>query len=514
MGVEILGGVAAGHQATAEAAAAALRAGGNAFDAALSGILTACVAETVLASLGGGGFLLAYEAATKDTVCYDFFTAAPRQKRPLDKLDFYPIKADFGPATQEFHIGAGSVAVPGMVPGLFAVHEDLCRLPFAQLAAPAIAAARKGVVMTPFQADLFKIVAPILTASPAAAALHAPNGRLLAAGELYRNPAFAALLERLVEEGPELFESGAVGQAVCQQSQSLGGHLGCDDLALYRVERRAPIAFELEDFEIFTNPPPSAGGILVAFGLKLLQQAGLSGEAQALSPLRLAEVMAATNAARAAGDVSLQDRQIARYAKWLRQAQIVTRGTTHISVVDAQGNAAAATVSNGEGNGLIVDDFGFMLNNMLGEEDLNPDGFHNWREGERLSSMMAPTLVQTGGGGVLALGSGGSNRIRSAVLQVLVNYLLRGMSIEEAVEAPRLHLEKDGRLSVEVERGVVGEISAQALADLRQAYPDLQGWAQRNLFFGGVHCVVRQADGRIHGAGDKRRQGVFLQVRA
>ena len=110
------------------------------------------------------------------------------------------------------------------------------------------------------------------------------------------------------------------------------------------------------------------------------------------------------------------------------------RGTTHISVIDADGNAAAASLSNGEGNGFIVGKFGFMLNNMLGEEDLAPEGLGPWREGVRLSSMMAPTIIAERDGSVTALGTGGSNRIRTAILQVAVNLLDRGMSLEDAVE--------------------------------------------------------------------------------
>src|SRR5262249_20066293 len=124
------------------------------------------------------------------------------------------------------------------------------------------------------------------------------------------------------------------------------------------------------------------------------------------------------------------------------------RGTTHVSVIDRDGNAAAASLSNGEGNGSIVGSFGFMLNNMLGEEDLAPDGLGSWRDGVRLSSMMAPTIILQPDGAVIALGTGGSNRIRTAILQVAVNLLDHGMSLEDAVQAPRLHVEKGGKISL------------------------------------------------------------------
>ena len=165
------------------------------------------------------------------------------------------------------------------------------------------------------------------------------------------------------------------------------------------------------------------------------------------------------------------------------------RGTTHISVIDRDGNAAAASLSNGEGNGSIVGNFGFMLNNMLGEEDLAPGGLGAWREGVRLSSMMAPTIILQPDGTVIALGTGGSNRIRTAILQVAVNLLDHGMSLEEAVTAPRLHLEKCGTLSFEPGLPEGAQAIFRALEDKAHA------WPEANLFFGGVHAARRFGDG-------------------
>ena len=127
---------------------------------------------------------------------------------------------------------------------------------------------------------------------------------------------------------------------------------------------------------------------------------------------------------------------------WKRRA-LATRGTTHISVADAGGNLASLTLSNGEGSSYVLPGSGIMLNNMLGEEDLNPGGFHRLPAGVRLASMMTPTIARLSDGGQIALGSGGSNRIRSAILQVLLNVLEFDMDLEQAVNAPRLHLERD-----------------------------------------------------------------------
>ncbi|MFK7793124.1 MAG: gamma-glutamyltransferase, partial [Devosiaceae bacterium] len=185
-------------------------------------------------------------------------------------------------------------------------------------------------------------------------------------------------------------------------------------------------------------------------------------------------------------------------------AQVATRGTTHVSVIDKAGMAVAITVSNGEGNGAIVPGCGFMLNNMLGEDDLLEDGPGSWTPNKRLASMMAPTLVADERGGLLALGSGGSNRIRSAMAQVLLRWGVHGEPLEDAIRAPRLHVE-EGHL--DVEPGVDPEL-------LQRAFEDNRIWDEASMFFGGAHGVERRvsADGRVslEGAGDERRDGVFL----
>src|SRR5665648_206466 len=157
--------VAAGHGLTVSAAAEILEDGGNAFDAALAGTFMSFVAEAVFASPGGGGFLSARQAGKDQASLFDFFVETPLKRRAESEVSFFPIHADFGPAKQEFHIGLGSSATPGLVPGLFAIHETLCRLPMKRLVEPAVRAARAGFPLTDFQAYLFTVIAPILTAS-------------------------------------------------------------------------------------------------------------------------------------------------------------------------------------------------------------------------------------------------------------------------------------------------------------------------------------------------------------
>ena len=499
--------VAAGHELTARAAAEILEDGGNAFDACVAGLFMTFVAEAVFASPGGGGFLMARRAGSDAVTLFDFFAETPRKRRPESEVDFFPIHADFGPAKQQFHIGVGSSATPGMVPGLFAMHEELCRLPMRRLVEPAVRAARAGFPLSAFQAYLLIVIAPILKATTGVAKIFAPDGRLLQAGETFSNPDLAETIEWLAEDGARLFLDGDVGEAIAAQQRD-GGYLTHADLADYRVARRKPILWQHDGATVALNPPPAASGALIAFGLGYVQ--ALADAGRALDALALKETMQATNEARAShGEglaAKLADGVLAKNMREAARHPAAHRGTTHVSVIDRDGNAASASLSNGEGNGSIVGRFGFMLNNMLGEEDLSPEGLGKWREGVRLSSMMAPTIIVQPNGTVVALGTGGSNRIRTAILQVAVNLLDYRLSLADAVEAPRLHLERDGTLSFEP--GLPDSVQSAFRALVERAH----AWPERNLFFGGVHAARRFADGGVEGAGDPRRGGVAIVV--
>ena len=503
------GCVAAGHPVTADAGMAALRAGGNAFDAVLAALLAACVAEPVLASPGGGGFLLALPAGG-DARLYDFFVHTPKQRRPPDEAQAFEVVTDWGTAQQAFHIGLGTAATPGMIAGLFAVHRELGRLPMPEIAAPAVAAARAGVEVSPFIAYLMTLVAPIYLRTPECRALFGdPAGGPLPAGARLVNPDLGDTLEALAREGEALFYRGPIAAAIARCSRERGGHLTLADLAAYRVARRPPLRLRYRGAELLTNPTPAAGGLLIAFGLALLAGHDLSALSFG-SPAHLgllARAQARTALARLQEGVPE-----GAEARWLAEeflaphraalaAGLRARGTTHVSVVDAAGNAAAATVSNGEGCGELVPGTGMMLCNMLGEDDVNPAGPHGWPEDQRLASMMAPTALRLADGSLAVLGTGGSKRIRTAILQVVSNLVDFGMPLAAAIEAPRLHVEGE-------HLGFEAGLAEDAAAALRAAFPAHTAWPGRNMFFGGVHAVLRGPDGALLGAGDPRRAGV------
>ena len=494
--------VACGHDVTAAAAGEVLREGGNAFDAAIAAACAACVAEPVLCSLAGGGYLLAGRPGHAPVV-YDFFVDTPCRKRPDGELDLHPIDADFGGVTQEFHIGLGSVATPGMVAGLFAVQRDLCRLPMTRLVEPAVRAARDGIEFNALQAYIFQVVAPIYLATDGARATYGADRRSLPqAGGRFLQPDLAHALETIAREGPAIFYLGEMARDLVAACETGGGQLTQADLQRYEVVRREALAVGYREARLFTNPPPSRGGILVAFALALLEEtrAGPRGAWRQA----MVEAMRLTNQARVESDEPLLDPGLlARYRAEVRGRPGFNRGTTHISVLDGDGNVAAVSLSNGEGCGHVLPGTGIMLNNMLGEEDLNPGGFQAWPPGTRMGSMMAPTLLEMPGRRIV-LGTGGSNRIRSAILQVVTNLVDLGMDIGEAVEAARIHVEGD---LLSVEPGFpADEVAAMNACGLR-----LEPWRERNLFFGGVHVAAGQDAGRV-AQGDPRRGGVGILV--
>jgi len=240
-----------------------------------------------------------------------------------------------------------------------------------------------------------------------------------------------------------------------------------------------------------TNPPPSAGGTLIAYALALLERAS-----EPPTPARLIEVMAAVQADRTPEFLEGLDEE-----GFLERFLASRLGsTTHISVIDGAGRACSTTCTNGEGSGVVVPGTGIHLNNVMGEEDLNPLGFHLHPAGRRMPSMMAPSVVLREGEVELVLGSAGSNRIRSALLQTIVAAVDHGMDAHAAVDAPRIHYED-------------GVVFAEPGVDLEElgGTERIVSFVRPNLFFGGVQAALRR-DGTLSGAGDPRRGGVAVSA--
>jgi gamma-glutamyltranspeptidase/glutathione hydrolase len=360
--------------------------------------------------------------------------------------------------------------------------------------------AHEGVQLNHGQAYVAEILADLLRSTPECAALWAPAGHVLREGELLRNPELGDALERLGVEGAEPFYRGDVAGAVCDWLAPRGGSLTRAALAAYEAIERVPLEVGYRDRMVLTNPPPSAGGTLLAYSLALLDRGA--------SPPTLERVVRAMEAAQA--------ERTAEFVQGLGEDGFLERflasrlgATTHISVLDSEGRACSVTCTNGEGSGVVIPGTGMHVNNVMGEEDLNPQGFHRHPPGRRMPSMMAPSVVLKDGAVELVLGSAGSNRIRSAILQTIVGVVDRGLSVSDAVQAPRAHIED----------GIVYHEPGLDIEQLAAVGKRLAGVGERefvrfhalNLFFGGVQAVHSQA-GRLAGAGDPRRGGVAVDA--
>ena len=289
-----------------------------------------------------------------------------------------------------------------------------------------------------------------------------------------------------------------------------GGLLKREDLSNYKVIERTPLKTDFNGKIIITNPMPSPGGTLIAFTLQILSKK-FPGEkidnrlltlGMRLAQIARSEIISGNNRKNSLATI-LSPSYFKRYLDLFdyeislnpNKEKSGSGSTTHMSIIDSQGNAASITTTNGEGCGYIIPGTGIMMNNILGEEDLNPDGFHNWETTKRMSTMMSPTIVIGDSGPELVLGSGGSNRIRSAIKQVIINKFTKNMNLEEAIEAPRIHLEEN---IIHCESGVnAGELTFP--------WSTIHPWHEKNLFFGGVNAVTP-----TNAVGDTRRSGYGL----
>jgi len=487
------GAVAGGHALTAQAGAQALEAGGNAVDAAVAAALVSWVAESPLTGPGAGGFMLVHRGRDRSTRVFDFFTAIPGLGDGREPGGTHHVVIDFsGGSTQQFEIGAASCAIPGAALGLETAHRAFGRLPWRELFQPAIQLARNGVQLNEGQAYLHRILDLILRHTPEATAIYEHDGAALGVGDTLVQRDLAHTLELLAANGAQELYTGELGVRMVEHIRANGGCFTQRDLSEYRVIRRRPVRARFCGEEFYSNPPPSRGGVLLAYGLPLLEELGVGepGKAEAINAL--ARVMREQLQA-PAGRGLLRALELG--------GAVVTRGTTHISAVDGRGNAVALTASTGAGSGIVVPGTGIHMNNMIGEFDIA----RKPRPGKRLSSGMSPSLVLRGGSPHLVVGSAGSLRLRGAVLQIVANVVGHGLAVEDAIDRPRVHLDESDVLHCE------GGHDPEELDRLERMGWNVARWRSRNLFFGGAAAVTLQ-DGELAAAGDPRRGGAGVVV--
>ena len=494
------GVVAAGHPLTAEAGAGVLRDGGNAVDAAVAAVLASFAVESPLTGFGAGGYMMVHDG--DETTLIDFFVAAPGLDGIERTTELAPVSVHFDAETvQTFYVGPASCGVPGTAAGLVHALQRFGSAPLADLVGPGVRLAREGAPVNAEQAYILEILAPIHDRLSGTRELYAPEGRLLREGDRFRFGELAEALERFGAEGAEPFCRGEIAAALSDFVVDNGGALGRGDFAAYEPIERQPIRAPFRGAEVLTNPPPSSGGILIAYSLGLLERlGGRSGPEQLVAAMDAANRQRGIEFAEALYGQGMEAGFLDPAGLDLAAGDLLG-STTHISVLDEAGMCANVTCSNGSGSGVLAPGTGVILNNMLGEEDLNPLGFHRIEPGRRVPSMMAPTVVLRDGEIVLGVGSAGSNRIRSAILQTVVRAVEQELPVAAAIEAPRLHFEAD---LLQAEPG----IDEAALARLEARGLSVARRPQINLFFGGVQAVARDPrSGALSGGGDPRRGG-------
>ena len=455
-------GVAAGHPVTTEVGLRILAAGGSAADAAVAAALTCCVAESVLTGIGGGGFATYYDAATREVTCLDFFCSMPGLDSDHPAGPMQPIEVKFGGVPMSYSIGGASVGVPGVPAGAAEVHQRWGRLPWARVVEPAIGVARSGVVLPAEQAATLLSVFPALVPG-AGAEIYQPGGRLLAGGDLLYHPGLDRALIALAQDGPSVFYTGRIGRLMADTVRSAGGALGPEDLAAYRVLELPVGHATLGGYDVFARH--DLNNFIGTVG-------ALPPSVPVLPHGERAVAMA--DALRNYGRQKLGD-------------------TTNISVVDPDGNACVITVTLGIGSGVWLPELGVHLNSMLGEGELITGEL---APGDRMSSMMCPLVVIDDNGDlVLAVGSAGASRIRTALLHTLVNVLVDRTTMDEAVTRPRFHVVDD---IVHAELGYPEE----ELVALSGTGYQVNRWDHPSHYFGGVSAV-----GHAGAAGDPRRGG-------
>jgi gamma-glutamyltranspeptidase/glutathione hydrolase len=459
-------GVAAGHPATADAGLEILESGGSAADAAVAACLASCVAETVMTGLLGGGHVIHWDAAAGIARNLDCFVAAPGLGAGPSEPELIRLEVPFGEELVHYAVGPASCAVPGVPAGLDELWRAHGRLPWPRLVEPALRLAREGVVLPEAHAACLEMLAPVMTMNEGAR-IYAPGGELLRTGGLLCQPGLVTALEALAEEGAAAVYSGSIARALLELVRERGGLV---------------TALDLESYEPRWSEPER-----VPFaGVDVLTRGGLSGVPAALGRLPLLARAAARE-------------RVPALVEALAPPHDGGGHTTNLVAVDAAGNACVVTTSLGLGSGDFLPGLDVHLNSMLGEVDLLRGPLE---PGERMASMMAPSLACDRDGLALAIGAAGGTRLRTALVGVAAGVLDEGLAPQAAVDRPRFH--PAGGL-VNAEPGV----DEDGLAELERRGWRVRRWAERHHYFGGVSAI-----GRDDLAADPRRSGAARALAA
>jgi len=516
------GMVVTNHPLASAAGAEMLAGGGNAIDAAVAALFALGVAEPMMVGCLGAGHALLRRADGTHTVI-DSYATAPAAARP----DMYRPVADGWPDYMEAEgrdnsVGLRSVGVPGALRGWCEMLARFGTLPLATVLEPAIRHAERGFRVTGYLAECITEAAPDLARFPESARVFLPGGRPLRRGEVLVQRDHAATLRTIAAEGAEALYGGTLGKRLVEHMEREGGLIALDDLARYRTVERAPVRGSYRGFEVIGAAPPTGGGIHLVQILNILEGYDVTGlgygTADGVHLVAEALKIAFADRAAATGDPAFVDVPVARlvardYAAARRDEIDMARAgahpagipaagsphTTHLTVADGDGNVVAATqtINSLFGSKAMVPGTGLLLNNTMALFDPHPGHALSVAPGKRMTSSMAPTIVLRDGRPRAALGLPGGVRIFASVLQALLNLIDHGMSLQEAVEAPRVFTQGQ---ELEVEQAVPERVRSQLAARGHDVVPVAH-------VAGGMCAVGWEPDGTLTGAACWRADG-------
>ncbi|MGA8246343.1 MAG: gamma-glutamyltransferase [Nocardioides sp.] len=484
--------VAAPNDAAADAAEAVARQGGNAVDAALAAALVAMVNEIGIVSVSSGGFVTVQPAGRGPAYTVDGWMDMPG--RGLATIEpsasTWDVSTGYGGGV-DLTIGPGSVAVHGSLAAFGEAHARDGRLPWREIVAPAIEVARAGFPLTSASRYYLDFVHDDVFGWDAASrsALHGPGGEVTTGDVVV--PDLADSLRLIADEGPGVLYDGELADRISRDVLDRGGLLSREDLTAYRAVVRPALVTRAAGWSLATTPPPSVGGVCVAAMLRLLldgDQAWDPADVELLVRVQRAVLGHRLDALDHATDLVAAARAFLERVDRDHLAVLEAGSTAHVSATDRSGEACAVTFSSGYGSGMIARGTGIWLNNCLGEQELHPAGLYAAAPGTRLLSNMTPTVARHDDGSTLAIGSPGADRITTAIVQVLAGFL-SGLTLQEAVDHPRVHVHRAGRPDEVVRRE-----------------------SELSMYFGGVGATLVDADGGLVAAGDPRRAGAVRLV--
>ena len=503
--------VASASQIAADAGGRVAQEGGNAVDAAVAAALVTAVTEPGVCGLGCGGYVTAWPL-DGDPVTLDGNIEMPGRGAPRTRFGAggREIEMEYGGGVRTI-VGPGSVGTPGALSALGIASERFGSVPWATVVQPAIDCTREGFLLPQACYNYLIHSGDVIFAhSPdGRRALYRPSGELKQAGELVEFEGLADSLEAIARNGVDEFYRGDLGRRIADEVYDNGGILTQKDLAAYETIVRPALTEQLRDWTVATNPPPAIGGAMLAAMLLLIdarpparwardEVAHLIDVQEAVWRYRLDKLDLSED--RKADTEALLELAAAHDVDGFRRSA----STVHSSAVDSDGLACAITLSAGYGSGVIPPGTGILLNNCLGEIELNRRGLIAGPPGTRLPSNMAPTVAKRSDGAVLAIGSPGADRITTAILQTLVNFVYLGMPLESAIEHPRAHVEFDGdEMQVAFEQGL--PVEELAVSQRR--------FGEKSMFFGGVGAALWHHGDGFTVAADGRRTGGTVLVR-